>query len=184
MPAGVPIGNSSFTIAAWVKTSAVGSRQTIISWGSQATGQYNGFRTGDNQDVNSPGEPQSLVQFDWGGPGYDVARACTIDDGQWHHVAMTYDSAAAVKQLYLDGLALGAPEPANALNVQSQNFMVGATVSYGLYFTGQIDDLRVYNNALSGAEISTLASVPEPSTILLLTTGLIGLLAYAWRKRK
>ena len=30
----------------------------------------------------------------------------------------------------------------------------------------------------------TLSSVPEPSTIVLLASGLIGLLAYAWRKRR
>lgn len=34
------------------------------------------------------------------------------------------------------------------------------------------------------AEVLAIASVPEPSTFVLLVAGLIGLLAYAWRKRR
>ena len=34
------------------------------------------------------------------------------------------------------------------------------------------------------AMILTVAPTPEPSTLLLAGTGLLGLLAYAWRKRK
>ena len=32
--------------------------------------------------------------------------------------------------------------------------------------------------------IMTAVATPEPSTLLLAATGLLGLLAYAWRKRK
>ena len=40
------------------------------------------------------------------------------------------------------------------------------------------------NNATQYPETFVLTPVPEPSTILLTVTGLAGLLAYAWRKRK
>ena len=33
-------------------------------------------------------------------------------------------------------------------------------------------------------DVGISSVVPEPSTIALLTTGLLGLLAYAWRKRR
>ena len=55
------------------------------------------------------------------------------------------------------------------------------------YFTGALDEYAVYNRALSGSDIAnhaSLAGVPEPTSCVLLITGLLGLLAYAWRKRK
>ena len=50
--------------------------------------------------------------------------------------------------------------------------------------TGMIDDVRIYNTALSAGDVQALASVPEPSVTVLLISGLLGLLAYAWRKRR
>ena len=50
---------------------------------------------------------------------------------------------------------------------------------------GKMEDLRVYNTVLSTSDIIAAASsVPEPTTVVLLTTGLLGLLAYAWRRRR
>jgi len=44
------------------------------------------------------------------------------------------------------------------------------------YFDGDIDDVRIYDRALSGAEITQLASVPEPPSIVLSATCLLGML--------
>ena len=49
-------------------------------------------------------------------------------------------------------------------------------------FDGLIDDVYIYDRALSPAEVFTLATVPEPSTGLLLATGILGL-AVSRRRR-
>jgi hypothetical protein len=55
-------------------------------------------------------------------------------------------------------------------------------------FPGLIDEVSIYNAALSGATIQShldaIRALPEPSTVALLLTGWLGLIAYAWRKRK
>lgn len=53
----------------------------------------------------------------------------------------------------------------------------GSTVTEN-YAEASIDELRI------GTTWSDVVSVPEPSTLALFVTGMIGLLAYAWRKRK
>ena len=56
-------------------------------------------------------------------------------------------------------------------------------------FVGGVDELAYYNRVLAANEIQSLYSamnvpVPEPATITLLVSGVAGLLAYAWRKRR
>lgn len=185
LPTGIPTGDSSFTIAAFINTSAVNFRNGIIGWGSSANGQFNGFRTARSDDVLIPGG-DGLVHYSWGSDaGMDALSPATIANGAWHHVAVTYDSVTSLKQLYLDGAALGSPVTvASALAVTAGNFRLG-TIHHDFgdeYFNGLLDSVRVYDNALSVGDIHTLASVPEPSTCLLAAIGVFGLVAYAWRR--
>ena len=48
---------------------------------------------------------------------------------------------------------------------------------------GYFDEVRIYDSVLTASQIASLA-VPEPGTIVLATSALIGLLAYAWRRQK
>ena len=56
---------------------------------------------------------------------------------------------------------------------------IGARTRKNNYFKGAIDDVRIYDRALSSEEVGQLYTVPEPATMILL--GLGGLLI---RKRK
>ncbi len=102
-----------------------------------------------------------------------------INDGNWHHVAMTYSAGTA--SIYVDG-GLQASGARTLTNGASN--ILGS----GLFdpWDGAIDEVAIYDRALSTAEIAsgwnTSSVVPEPSTGLLVATGLAGL-AYNGRRK-
>lgn len=79
-----------------------------------------------------------------------------ISDYGWHMVAGTYNGE--VQTLYLDGVQVGSKLFwAGSIYSDNYNFGIGRLGSLGsLYFSGAIDDVRVYNRALSANEIKQL----------------------------
>lgn len=54
---------------------------------------------------------------------------------------------------------------------------------YGEFYNGALDDVRIYDGALTGAEIASLANpVPEPASAMCLAAGLLALLG--WQRRR
>lgn len=92
---------------------------------------------------------------------------------EWHHVVGTFNSGQAA--LYVDGLL----EASATLAVSSimndvQPLIIGGcweycgTDNFESRWNGLADDVRIYNRALSAAEVSQLYAIPEPATFILL----------------
>jgi hypothetical protein len=86
------------------------------------------------------------------------------------------DNAGAIR-IYLNGQldtfsndGYGIPSQINAPIAISKT-----NPDFSFFFKGLIDDVRIYNRALSAEEVSQLYSIPEPSTIILLGIGWITL---------
>jgi hypothetical protein len=136
----------------------------------------------------------STLEFAVGGnsvnPGIDLSSL--VSAGSWAHVAAVYDvvgSDANVKY-YVNG-ALVNVGGASAGGATALNFNASGSLGewYGSQpraFDGALDEFAVYNTALTGVQIGDhyAALMPEPSSIAIVVTGLIGMLCYAWRKRK
>ncbi len=87
------------------------------------------------------------------------------DSNAWYHVAVTSD-ASGNRCLYVNGTCENS-DTGEQFGQSQPDFYIGADASYGNeYFPGDIDDVRVYNRALSEQEIQQLyagASVSQPS---------------------
>jgi len=146
-------GTGPRTVAAWIKTGASGD---IISWGKENQGSRWLFY------LNSIGGLRVAVY-----EGYIQTTSLDLRDGTWHHVAavlpMGHTNVADV-ELYVNG-ELIAPEDTSSSEQQIYTGNV-ANVKIGIlddgqnrYFDGLIDDVRIYNRALSETEIQALAGI-------------------------
>lgn len=97
--------------------------------------------------------------------GTFAGSCCTVLDGpaalpvnQWTHVAGTYDGA--MLRLYVNGVAVANVARTGNLQVTSLPLRIGGSTYAGEYFPGLIDEVRIYNRALSLAEIQQDMTTP------------------------
>ncbi len=151
----------SYTLAAWIKPSAINdSEHRIISNGGWAN-------TNGAVDflIDYSGRLVVLNQF---GTGQDECRSLSgslLAVGSWSFVAATYDAVTGAVKLYVNGIEVGttlstlrAPNPN-----PNWNMHIGVTgYPLNMPFKGSIDEVRVYNRALSPAEIGQVISESPP----------------------
>ena len=78
----------------------------------------------------------------------------------WTHVAATYDGAQ--QRLYVNGTQVGSRTQTGAIAASSLPLRIGGNTPYGNFFTGRIDEVRVYNRALTQPEIAADMTRPVP----------------------
>jgi hypothetical protein len=107
----------------------------------------------------------------------------------WHHLAFTWNheegSSTVSRSVYIDGAlgANGSTTGASTENWTAPGSILAIGGNYGnTCGNGYYDDVRIYTSALTAGQVGSI--VPEPGTFAMVIAGLIGALAYAWRKRK
>jgi glucose/arabinose dehydrogenase len=76
----------------------------------------------------------------------------------WSHLAVTYDGATL--RLYVNGSQVASRPQTGAIATSTSALTIGGDALYGQYFQGTIDEVRVYNVALTQAQIQTDMSTP------------------------
>ncbi len=134
------------------------------------------------------GGSSGQVSFFYRNDGYyPVASGQSITDGEWHNIVCTYASASiygvdgkARGRIYIDGQLVAnryQDEKEAILSSSSSPITIGVTIFNGIYkdgIYGRLDDVRLYDNFMSDADILALyqaTNVPEPIAMLLLATG-------------
>jgi len=92
------------------------------------------------------------------GTAKDVAYTTTLNANQWYHITGVKENNAHTLSLYLNGVLVKGPYDVGPASYNANNLTMGATSAGSLFFPGSLDDVRIYNRALSAAEVSQLYS--------------------------
>ena len=91
-----------------------------------------------------------------------VTTKAELNDGNWHHLAMTYTGSTRTVQVYLDGVSQGTSK-----NSKLSGRLYGSDVTVGGaglgFFNGDIDDLRIWNVVRTEQEIQDNMNVENPT---------------------
>tara|TARA_Y100000588_G_scaffold194258_1_gene208346 strand:- start:120 stop:956 length:837 start_codon:yes stop_codon:yes gene_type:complete len=180
------LGTNARTLAYWVNSTNLGEYNYAVTWG------VSGGTLSRIEAWNHGSNGKALLSFGGANIG---GSGPSVTDGTWHHVAYSFPDSASLAdvKIYVDGtLYTTAWGGATIINTNGgKDVFVGTDSGFGNRFAGMIDDLRIYDHALSASEVSALASMggsgaPEPAE----TFAFLGLLVAAglgyreWRSRR
>jgi len=143
---------SGMTLEAWVYPTTVSNvwRDVI-------------YKGNDNYYVEGTSTNSSLpaMRCTLGSPLYGTVP---LTVNTWAHLAATYDGATM--RLYVNGTQVASRAQTGAIATSTYPLQIGGDSIYGQYFAGLIDEVRIYNQALSVAEIQSDMNTPvtPPST--------------------
>ena len=136
---------SAMTLSAWIQpTASQGGWRTIMQ---RETDAY--FLNASNSD--GPLRPAGGGTF--GSSVTYVSGPTASPVNAWTHVALTYDGTTL--RLFVNGTQVATQAATGAIQTTTNPLWIGGNSPYGEYFAGLIDEVRVYNRALTATEIQT-----------------------------
>lgn len=175
-------GMSALTLSVWIKIDDRDREAEVLNKYVHNTGS----RLDDAYIIGIDSGGQIAFQYATAANYAIEITSAAIDVDSWHHIAGVYTGAEG--RVYIDGvLAIlwrDDPNPGGALNNIADDLLIGcANTASGLskFFAGTIDDVRIYNRALSDSEVHSLSVVPLPGAVILGSIG-IGLSGWLYRR--
>jgi uncharacterized repeat protein (TIGR01451 family) len=140
-------GSGAFTVDFWMRSDNAGGGTggTYVVGKSHADG-------GQGWDIRLDASRIRVVGVN--GWGFNIASDASITIGDWHHVALS--STVTDVALYVDGVLKGS-SPRSAISTTTNPFRIGYATNYGGgAFGGLIDEVEVFDRALTQPEIQAI----------------------------
>jgi len=149
---------TSFTVAAWVNMNASPSTSeaAVTQNGVNESGLRLGYDSGSGRWAFTMTESDSTsAVFDRA-----IASSVTVATGTWVHLAGTFNSSTQTMTVYVNGSAAGTQSHPVTWNATG-GVRVGAALDAAAgkwFWSGAVDDVRMYSTALSATDIAALAN--------------------------
>jgi hypothetical protein len=147
---------ANITLAIWARQTATGQLSHVAK--RVIGGSVNSWQI-ETEAQGTPALSVSFTTYDNSGFNqYAKSAANAIVLGQWHHLAATYDGTT--KRMYVDGAEVAMMTQTVPLPYDNQAMKIGCddNAPEAEFYAGTLDDLQIYNRALSPSEIAALAA--------------------------
>jgi glucose/arabinose dehydrogenase/PKD repeat protein len=141
---------TAMTLEAWVRPSALGGSWRTVVFKEQPTHMAYALYA-----ATSTGPPTGQV---YTGGERDARTTSVLPLNAWTHLATTYDGATV--RLYVNGVEVRSLAATGPIAVSGGPLKLGGNAVWAEWYAGLMDDVRVYNRALSASEIQGDMSVP------------------------
>ena len=161
-----PAATPSFTIATWVRLSADQLALDDGTWVAIAGTET--FRAGGWQLNIDNRLPQSRFDFAyWSAPlmDYVFVECECVENAHWIHLAAVVDVDANLVTLYKDGSVGDQETRPSDISAGDSTLYVGRWNMSGRLLSGDLDDLAIWNRALSPSEIAELVVRSPPPVV-------------------
>jgi hypothetical protein len=186
---GVVVTNSAATDAGYQTTfdAGISSAFSVALWAKGLPSGWNGFASKRGEDGigwqirRGGGDTEAFTVRGTASGNYDGVGSVTIIDGQWHHFAGVWDGVTGIRKCYVDGVLdpsinlVGDFAPMSM--APNHHVGIGAresstTGSFESWFNGKLYDVRIYNYAITPADVTALLSgAPKPTLKIQHWTG-------------
>jgi autotransporter-associated beta strand protein len=170
LPNNITTNLADFTIATWVNLSSISTWMRIFDfgWETSAVSGSTYYTWPSRYMFLAPQGGSGVLRFaitlGSSGAEQQINGPSALPTGGWHHVAVTL--AGTTGTLYVDGVPVGTNTitiTPSQLGTTTANFIGKSQWSGDPYLNGEVDDFRIYNGALSAAQIATLHAKPPGS---------------------
>jgi hypothetical protein len=140
--------SSGMTLEAWVRATSFASSQTLVA--KERPG--GGFPYGVELDNGVPAGYARTSSFT------SATGTAALPTATWKYVAVTYDGSAL--RAYVDGTQVGTAPASGSIASSSGQLSIGGDSVWGEYFNGRVDNVRIYDRALSSSELAADRTTP------------------------
>jgi hypothetical protein len=175
IPFNSALNPESFTVTLWANAASTTGFASPITSRDDVN---NGVSTHGFILYNDNGGNWSFWTGD-GNPGWDIMPSGAVAVNNWTHIALTFDAGTGTKSIWIDG-AVAATEtaplqysPNGTVEMEDLHIGAGADDGGSFFFSGNIDDVSIWDEALDEATIQDIRDngvtvIPEPSSFGLL----------------
>jgi len=179
-------GGDPFTIALWanfdtIKQQSIGQLPNVFIGHDEGGGPLNKWVFFYDDDGNLA----FLIQEAGSTPNFMTSPTQFVPTvGDWHHLALT--RSGSTYTFYADGVSLGTQTSSLSIPNANAPLTIGQAEGLG-FFDGRLDEIKIYDEALSASQIAQLGKVPErvpePSNLISSVVVTLGVLSLLRRKK-